>query len=96
MPEAGVSASIPLSHRGFEIEGADGEEQTGSNGRVSLTVAPDGASRMRRRNAIKNAGTPTAYRVQWLYAELDGVRAYLRDDGAGGVHVVLTRQDLYP
>ncbi len=83
----------------FEIAGADGAEQHGSNGRVTLTVCPDGPrdgpSRMRKRNAIKNACTAQARKVQWLYGELDGVRAYLHDDGIR-VHVILTKRDLYP
>ncbi len=79
----------------FEITGADGAEQHGSNGRVTLTVFPDGASRLRKRNAIKNACTAQAHKVQWLYGELDGVRAYLHDDGRN-VHVILTKRDLYP
>ncbi len=79
----------------FEIVGADGAEQHGSNGRVTLTVHPDGQSRLRKRNAIKNACTAQARKVQWLYGELDGVRAYLHDDGRA-VHVVLTKRDLYP
>lgn len=79
----------------FEIAGSDGEVQHATNGHVGVTVFPDGVSRVRKRNAIKNACTPEAHKVQWLYAELDGVRAYVRDDG-GRVSVVLTRQDLYP
>ncbi len=79
----------------FEITGADGAEQHGSNGRVTLTVFPDGPSRLRKRNAIKNACTAHAHKVQWLYGELDGVRAYLHDDGRA-VHVILTKRDLYP
>ncbi len=79
----------------FEITGVDGAEQHGSNGRVTLTVFPDGASRLRKRNAIKNACTKHARKVQWLYGELDGVRAYLHDDGRN-VHVILTKRDLYP
>ena len=79
----------------FEITGVDGVEQHGSNGRVTLTVFPDGPSRLRKRNAIKNACTAEARKVQWLYGELDGVRAYLHDDGHN-VHVILTKRDLYP
>ncbi len=79
----------------FEILGADGAEQRAGNGRVTLTVHPDGVSRLRKRNAIKRAGTPAAHRVQWLYGELDGVRAYLHDDGRA-VHVILSKRDLYP
>ncbi len=80
-----------LAHE-FEIEGKDGEVQTGTNGRVGLTVYPDGKSRMRKRNGIK---WPGGRKVQWLYAELDGVRVYVKDVGAE-ISVVLTRQDLYP
>ena len=79
----------------FEITGGDGAEQHASNGRVVMSVYPDGASRMRKRNAIKNACTPRARRVQWLYGELDGVRCYVKDEGAT-VRIVMTKQDLYP
>lgn len=79
----------------FAITGADGAEQHGTNGRVTLTVLPDGPSRLRKRNAIKNACTDRARKVQWLFGELDGVRAYLHDDGQS-VHVILTKRDLYP
>ena len=89
--EPGIAEPAPE----FEIVGADGAEQHGSNGRVTLTVYPDGQSRLRKRNAIKNACTAQAHKVQWLYGELDGVRAYLHDDGRA-VHVILTKRDLYP
>ena len=80
----------------FTILGADGEEQHATNGRVSLTLQPEGAAgRLRKRNAIKNAGTPRARREQWLYGELEGVRCYVRDED-GKVHIVMTKQDLYP
>ena len=80
---------------GFEITGRDGEAQTAGNGRVAMTLYPDGASRMRKRNAIKNACTPRARKVQWLFGELDGVRCYVRDEG-GLVSIVMTKQDMYP
>jgi len=80
----------------FSIVGADGEDQHASNGRVSLTLSPQGAAaKLRKRNAIKYAGTPRARREQWLYGELAGVRCYVKDTGAQ-VHVVMTKQDLYP
>ena len=88
-------AAIQAPSGEFEIEGRDGQVQTASNGRVGVTLYPDGPSRMRKRNAIKNACTARARKVQWLMAELDGVRAYVRDD-AEGVSVVLTKEDLYP
>ena len=81
---------------GFSIVGTDGDEQHATNGHVSLTLRPDGTnSRLRKRTAIKNACTPWVRREQWLYGELDGVRCYIRDD-AGQVHIVMTKQDLYP
>lgn len=80
----------------FEIEGQDGEVQIGSNGHVAMSLYPDvKGSRMRKRNAIKHACTPSAHKVQWLYGELDGVRCYVRDDD-GFVSIVLTKQDIYP
>lgn len=85
----------PAAGAEFTILGADGSEQHASNGRVAMTLYPDGASRMRKRNVIKRACTRRARRVQWLYGELDGVRCYVQDDGAA-VSIVMTRQDLYP
>ena len=80
----------------FSIAGTDGQEQHATNGHVTVTLRPDGpASRLRKRNAIKNACTPWVRREQWLYGELDGVRCYIRDE-AGQVHIVMTKQDLYP
>jgi len=80
----------------FSIVGADGEEQHATNGRIALTVCPDvPGSKLRKRNAIKHACTPRVRREQWLYAELDGVRCYVKDEGAR-VHIVVTKQDLYP
>jgi len=85
-----------VTARELSILGADGETQHASNGRVSLTLHPDGAgAKLRKRNAIKNACTPEARREQWLYGELDGVRCYVRDDD-DRIHIVMTRQDLYP
>ncbi len=90
MPESGELAGE------FTIVGADGEEQHATNDRLSVTLRPDGAqARLRKRNAIKNACTPWARREQWLYGELDGVRCYVREE-AGQVHIVITKQDLYP
>lgn len=79
----------------FVIQGRDGEVQHAANGVAGITVIPDGASKLRKRNAIKNAGTPQSHLVQWVYGELDGVRCYVKED-AGLVSVVLTKQDLYP
>ncbi len=80
----------------FTIAGQDGEEQHATNGRVAFTLMPDTlGAKLRKRNAIKNACTPRARREQWLYGELDGVRCYVKDEGAQ-VHIVMTKQDLYP
>lgn len=79
----------------FEIHGEDGSMQAGTNERIELVVIPNETSRMRKRNAIKNALSPEAHKIQWLYGELDGVRCYVNDEG-GKVSIVLTTQDLYP
>jgi hypothetical protein len=50
---------------------------------------------MRKRNAIKSACTPQAYKEHWLYGELDGVRCYVKDDN-GHIRIIMTKQDLYP
>jgi hypothetical protein len=87
---------IPMNSFEFEIDGQDGAKQIGSNGRVALTLYPDHKnSRMRKRNAIKKACSPKAYKVQWLYGELDGVRCYVRTED-DFVSIVMTKQDLYP
>jgi len=85
----------PPENRGFVIQGRDGEVQHAANGIAGLTVIPDGPSRLRKRNAIKNAGTPQARTVQWIYGQLGDVRCYVKEE-AGLVSVVLTKQDLYP
>lgn len=79
----------------FVITGGDGQTQIGSNGRVAITLAPDGVSFMRKRIGLKAACSPQARRVEWLFAELDGVRCYVRDTG-DVVHLFMTREDLYP
>jgi hypothetical protein len=56
-----------------------------------LRLLPDGAARMFRRRAIKAAGTPAARAVEWLVAELDGVRLYV-----DGSELVMTRRELQP
>ena len=79
----------------FAITGEQGDELHASNGRVGVSVFPDGETRMVKRNAIKDACTANARKVQWLVAELTGVKVYVADDGST-VNVVLTEQDLYP
>lgn len=86
---------MPDTHDDFVITGADGETQIGSNGRVVITLAPDGASSMRKRIGIKSACSASARRVEWLFAELDGVRCYVRDTGSV-MHLLMTREDMYP
>ena len=79
----------------FEITAGDDGAWHGSNGRVAVSVHPDGVCQMKKRNAIKGVGTATPRWVQWLWAELDGVRVYVNDDG-GHVAIVMTKKDLYP
>ena len=95
-PGATEAPFEPLAvDRGFVIQGRDGEVQHAANSVAGLTVIPDGPSKPCKRNAIKNAGTPRARTVQWIYGELDKVRCYVKEE-AGLVSVVLTKQDLYP
>jgi len=77
----------------FQIDGADGGEQTGGNDRVLMSLVPDGAAaRMRKRTGLK---WPGGRRSTWLYGELDGVRCYVREEGEK-VHIIMTKRDLYP
>lgn len=61
-----------------------------SNGQAHM-VCPDAAGRLFLRRAIKGVGSPQTRRVEWVVAELDGVRAYF-----DGTTVVLTKRDLRP
>lgn len=55
-------------------------------------LAVDMPGRAFYRKAIKGAGTPAARHVCWLVGELDGVRAYVMENG----EIVMTREDLNP
>jgi hypothetical protein len=55
-------------------------------------LAVDMPGRAFKRRAIKGAGSGSAREVCWLVGELDGVRAYVMEDG----RVILTRDDLSP
>lgn len=82
----------------FHIEGKDGETQIATNGKVALTVYPDGPSRIRKRRAFKGVGGPNSHEVQWLFGELKSgkpVRCYVKEDG-DFIHIILTDQDIYP
>jgi hypothetical protein len=59
-----------------------------------LLVAP-GVSKLHKRRAIKKAGTPNAYEVEWMVAQLNGVNCFVHDDGEK-VTIVLTEKDLKP
>lgn len=85
----------------FVIEGTDGSEMTASNGRVGVSLLPDGVTRMRRAcfqrasvSPSKVGGDLPACQIEWLYAELDGIRAYVFDEGRpedGPGNVLVTR-----
>jgi hypothetical protein len=66
------------------------DRRVASNGRATLSLLDAGGQVFRRR-AVKGAGTPDARRVEWVVAELDGVRVYF-----DGTHVVVSKQDLTP
>lgn len=61
---------------------------------ISLSVQGAGY-RIFKRNGIKlqasEEGIDAREHIQWLVAELNGVRAYIAGD-----HIVLTMEDLYP
>lgn len=90
----------------FAIEGEDGGAMTASNGRVGVSLLPDGKTRMRRAcfqrasvSASKVGGHLPARRIEWLYAEIDGIRAYVFDDGRpddGHANVIVTRNAAPP
>ena len=90
-----TSQSFGPGPQEFAITGEQGGELHASNGHVGLSVFSDGDTRMVKRNAIKDACTASARKVQWLVAELNGVKVYVADDGST-VNIVLTEQDLYP
>jgi hypothetical protein len=66
------------------------DRRVASNGRATLSLLDAGGQVFRRR-AVKGAGTADARRVEWVVAELDGVRVYF-----DGQHVVVSKQDLTP
>jgi hypothetical protein len=45
-------------------------------------------------NAIKKAGTPFAYKEQWLIMELDGVFAHLQHLNDGTVRIIMANKRL--
>ena len=93
--DGAIQHLVPPLPNEFEVQGEQGGELHASNGRVGVSVLCDGKTAMLKRNAVKGVGSPRARKLQWLVAELDGVRAYVQVDGER-VNVVLTKQDLYP
>ena len=108
MAEASVARPIaPLANE-FEIEvGGFGRPWHASNGRIGITVHPHPDSRASKHlpdgrpvliyktNAIKNACTPWAHKVQWAVGELSGVKVYVQDRD-GQVNIVVTTKELNP
>lgn len=67
-------------------------ETVGNNGLVRLTLLADEGGRMFKRRAIKkDLRSGAAHRVEWLVAELDGVRVYVNGD-----QILMTRRDVLP
>jgi len=61
----------------------------GINPRNSLTILPDGETRLFQRRAIKGVGGENVTFDSCLVGELNGVRVYVKDNS-----IVLTTQDL--
>jgi hypothetical protein len=76
-----------------------------TNGRIGMSVLPDkltpnlfrpGQAKLFKRCAYKNAMTPAVEQVTWLVGELDGVKCYVKYEPSGMLHIVMTRQEMYP
>lgn len=75
----------------FEIAEA-GESRVATNGHSTLQIhAPEGGRVFRRRAVKLNKASGQQTRVEWIVAELAGVRVYF-----DGTNVVVTRRDLMP
>ena len=61
----------------------------GTNGKVAMSVRNGG--RLFKRKAIKGVGSPAARKVEWLVAELNGVRVYVCDNA-----IIVSTDDLNP
>jgi len=60
-------------------------------GRRVMVQADSGRGRLFKRHAVKNYPDGRTEEVEWLVAELDGVRTYFDGDA-----VVVSRRELYP
>jgi hypothetical protein len=75
-----------------------------TNGEIGMTVLPDKLSLNRsasttklfKRCALKNAMTLAVQQVTWLVGEIDGVKCYVKQEPSGMLHIVMTRQEMYP
>ena len=106
----GVWPGRPPRFRGTRSEGmdyvivtdADGSHHA-TNGMVAMSVLPEHAepnsvlsqARLFKRVAMRNAMTPAVQVTTWLVGDIDGVKCYVKQDRLR-LHIVLTRQDLYP
>jgi hypothetical protein len=75
----------------YEITRDDDGTCIAVGGAVSISVFPDGETRIFKRKAIKGVGSPGAREVEWVVAELDGVRVYVQEG-----RVIVTKRNLYP
>lgn len=73
----------------FEITERDGVRFASNAAQTLQLTEQDG--RVFRRRAIKNIGTGQPQPVEWIVAEVAGVRVYF-----DGSHVIVSRQDLNP
>lgn len=73
----------------FEITAVDGA-MVATNGAATIKVDTVEGSRLFRRRAVR-AGQAGQRAIEWVVAELDGVRVYF-----DGTNAVVTREDLMP
>lgn len=78
----------------FEIVGV-GADAVGVAPGVRVAFQGPGVVKMFRRRAIRVEADGRRRDFEALVAELDGVRAYVRNEG-GTLVIILSREDLYP
>lgn len=88
--------NMPLSQPALILPAdTDGtREMLSGDGAARVTCLADVQPRqLFKRRAVKRAGTPQAYSVEWVVVELaDGTRVYVE----GACNVVATKKDIMP
>lgn len=71
--------------------------QTANGALSTLEILEDLKGFIKKRNGVTwHMKTGEQERTRFLYADIDGLRVYLRHGSDGKVRVTITRQDLLP